>query len=264
MKLTMLGTGNAVVTECYNTCFVLEDRNECFLVDGGGGNTLLRQLKHAGYDWMRMRHIFVTHKHTDHILGIVWIIRLICRAMRNGKYSGEAYIYSHKEVLDILRRIAADLLPPRETAFIDGKLHLTEIHDGESMKIIGHEITFFDIRSDKARQFGFCMELDGGEKLTCCGDEPIRVEEYAAGSKWLMHEAFCLHSQADIFDPYKKKHSTVKDACETAERLGVENLLLYHTEDRNLPERKRLYTEEGARYYHGKLWVPDDLEQLEL
>ena len=25
MKLTMLGTGNAVVTECYNTCFVLED-----------------------------------------------------------------------------------------------------------------------------------------------------------------------------------------------------------------------------------------------
>ena len=25
MKLTMLGTGNALVTECYNTCFVLEE-----------------------------------------------------------------------------------------------------------------------------------------------------------------------------------------------------------------------------------------------
>ena len=25
MKLTMLGTGNALVTECYNTCFVIED-----------------------------------------------------------------------------------------------------------------------------------------------------------------------------------------------------------------------------------------------
>ena len=25
MKLTMLGTGNALVTECYNTCFVLSD-----------------------------------------------------------------------------------------------------------------------------------------------------------------------------------------------------------------------------------------------
>ncbi len=25
MKLTMLGTGNALVTECYNICFVIED-----------------------------------------------------------------------------------------------------------------------------------------------------------------------------------------------------------------------------------------------
>lgn len=25
MNITMLGTGNAMVTECYNTCFVLED-----------------------------------------------------------------------------------------------------------------------------------------------------------------------------------------------------------------------------------------------
>ena len=25
MDITMLGTGNAMVTECYNTCFVLRD-----------------------------------------------------------------------------------------------------------------------------------------------------------------------------------------------------------------------------------------------
>ena len=43
----MLGTGNAQVTECYNTCFVLEEEGRCLLVDGGGGNTLLRQLKRA-------------------------------------------------------------------------------------------------------------------------------------------------------------------------------------------------------------------------
>lgn len=37
MKLTMLGTGNALVTECYNTCFVMEDKGQYFMVDGGGG-----------------------------------------------------------------------------------------------------------------------------------------------------------------------------------------------------------------------------------
>ena len=51
MKLTMLGTGNAKVTECYNTCFLLNDENGYFLVDGGGGNGILKQLKSAGVSW---------------------------------------------------------------------------------------------------------------------------------------------------------------------------------------------------------------------
>ena len=37
MDITMLGTGSALVTECYNTCFVMSDGDEHFLVDGGGG-----------------------------------------------------------------------------------------------------------------------------------------------------------------------------------------------------------------------------------
>lgn len=40
MDITMLGTGNATVTECYNTCFVLRDGKRHLLVDGGGGNML--------------------------------------------------------------------------------------------------------------------------------------------------------------------------------------------------------------------------------
>ena len=65
MNITMLGTGNAMVTECYNTCFVLEDGDKHLLVDGGGGNTLLRNLKPAGLDGKHMRQIYVTLKHVD-------------------------------------------------------------------------------------------------------------------------------------------------------------------------------------------------------
>ena len=35
MKLTILGTGNAKVTKCYNTCFVLNKDKEYFMIDGG-------------------------------------------------------------------------------------------------------------------------------------------------------------------------------------------------------------------------------------
>ena len=49
IKLTVLDTGNALVTECYNTCFLMEDEDQLFMVDGGGGNGVLRQIRHAGY-----------------------------------------------------------------------------------------------------------------------------------------------------------------------------------------------------------------------
>ena len=226
------------------------------MIDGGGGSMILHQLKYAGYDWMDMRHIFVTHKHIDHFLGIIWMVRMICQFMNHGEYKGEAYIYSHKEVLDLIREMAEKLLLQKETRFIGDRLHLVEIHDGETKNIIGQDITFFDIHSTKAKQYGFCMKMKGGKKLTCCGDEPYDPceEKYAQNSEWLLHEAFCLYSQRDIFDPYEKHHSTVKDACELAEKL----------EDRNLSERKMLYYEEGSQHFKGNLFIPDDLESLEL
>ena len=108
--------------------------------------------------------------------------------------------------------------------------------------------------------------MGNGDKFTCCGDEPYNDAEhpYAENSKWLLHEAFCLYSQADRFSPYEKHHSTVKDACELAEELHVPNLLLYHTEDKNITHRKELYTSEGTKYYHGNLYIPEDLETIEL
>lgn len=65
MKLTILGTGNAAVSECYNTCFVLSDKEEHFLVDAGGGNRILKLLKDAGIELEDIHDIFVTHEHID-------------------------------------------------------------------------------------------------------------------------------------------------------------------------------------------------------
>ena len=94
--------------------------------------------------------------------------------------------------------------------------------------------TFFDIQSSKAKQYGFCMDLGDGKKLTCCGDEPYEdcEESYARNSDWLLHEAFCLYSERELFDPYEKHHSTVKDACELAEKLNIKNLRNFITVQR--------------------------------
>lgn len=44
-KITMLGTGNATVTHIYNTCFTLQTSTTLLLVDAGGGNGILTQLR---------------------------------------------------------------------------------------------------------------------------------------------------------------------------------------------------------------------------
>lgn len=74
--------------------------------------------------------------------------------------------------------------------------------------------------------------------------------KYAENSDWFLHEAFCLSEDADIRNSYEKHHSTVK------------NLVLYHTEDRRIKNRKELYSAEGRQYYHRNLYIPDDLEGI--
>ena len=263
MKITFLGTGNAVVTECYNTCFVIENNGEYLLVDGGGGNTILSRLKNANISYQDIKHIFVTHKHLDHIMGIIWMVRIITQGMNQGKYDGEAYIYGHDEVIDLILSISKSLLQPKQSALIGDRLHLIKLNDGQEFSVIGNRFVAFDIQSTKAKQFGFTMYY-GDKKLTCCGDEPYNdcEYEYAVNSDYLLHEAFCLYDQADIFKPYEKHHSTVKEACELAEKLNVGNLILYHTEDKNINNRKSLYMEEGKKYYSGSLYVPDDMESI--
>lgn len=266
MKLTMLGTGSAMASACYNTCFALEDGGRTFLVDGGGGNGIFTQLERAGIPTDSIGDLFVTHKHMDHLLGALWVIRHRCQSLASGRAAGPLNVYGHHEVIGILRQMTDWMLVPEQIVFVGEPVRLIPVSNRETRQILGRDVTFFDICSPKALQFGFTLELKDGNRLTCCGDEPLwpGCESHVRGSRWLMLEAFCLYSQQEIFKPYEKHHSTVKDACLTAEAMGAENLILYHTEDKNLPSRRELYTKEGREYFSGNIHVPGDLEVLEL
>lgn len=266
MQLTLLGTGNATVTECYNTCFVLSEGDRHFLVDGGGGSGLFTQMKHAGIDWKAVRDIFVTHRHADHLFGILWMIRSIFQAMREHTYPGDVRLYAHADLIRSIREASLILLSSKATRFFKGRFHLIPVADGDTHTILGRPVTFFDIHSPKTKQFGFSIAYAPGKRLVCYGDDAYNpaTEAYAKGADWMLHEAFCLHAEIDRFKPYEKLHSTVKDACEAAQSLGIKNLLLFHTEDTNLAQRKTRYTAEGSHYFTGHLYVPNDLETLPL
>lgn len=265
-KLTILGTGSAMVTKCYNSCFTISNDNEHFLIDTGGGNTILSNLEKADIHINKIHNVFITHSHNDHITGITWIIRAVAQQIINGNYENNLYIYCHQDVEKIIRTICNLLLQKKFTNYIDNRIIFKSIINDSFFNILGWDINFFDIKSDKHLQFGFNAKLESGKTLTFLGDEPYNnnLFNYTNKANYLLHEAFCLFSQRDIFKPYEKFHSTVKDACENAAKLNVENLILIHTEDKNLDSRKKLYIEEGNQFFKGTIIVPDDLEVIKL
>lgn len=263
-ELLVFGTGNAMVTKYYNTCFALYDGNEYFMVDTGGGNGILGILEEMNVPFQKIHHIFITHEHSDHILGIVWMIRKIGTLMLQGKYEGVLHIYCHEGLLSSIRTLCHLTLQKKICDLLDQRIWLIDMEDGEEKKILQYDVTFFDIHSTKAKQLGFVLKLQDGRKLTCLGDEPYneKCQKYIQGSDWMLCEAFCLYDDREKFKPYEKNHSTVKEACELAEGLKIPNVVLWHTEDKTAPNRKELYSAEGKRYYCGNLLVPDDGERI--
>ena len=50
-KLIVLGTGNASVTKCYNTCSIIQDKKgRYFMIDAGGGSSFRNDLDDS-CDW---------------------------------------------------------------------------------------------------------------------------------------------------------------------------------------------------------------------
>lgn len=266
-ELIMLGTGSAMVTNCFNTCFALHlDKEEYFLVDAGGGNGILRQLEQAQIDCRKIHNMFVTHGHTDHVLGVIWIVRKIATLMNQNKYAGNFHIYCHRELIDTILTMTQLTLKKKDLEQIGRRILFREVQDGQQLAVLDMDMTFFDILSTKAKQFGFTARFADGLQLACLGDEPFNehCRPYVAGSDWLLSEAFCRYGDREIFKPYEKNHSTVKEACETAADLAAKSLLLYHTEDKNMAGRKANYLKEGRQYYTGNIHVPDDLEVISL
>ena len=274
-QITMLGTGNATVFQIYNTCFLLQTSSTLLLVDAGGGNGILAQLRKAGVQISDIHHLFVTHAHTDHVLGVIWVIRMVAQCKG---YEGLLHVYGNDKVMKVIKTIIDMILAKKQLAKVAERVVFHQLEDGDSFEVGDMKLECFDIHSTKEKQFGFRAELPASSDddaseihakplvLACLGDEPYNElnRRYIVGTDWMMCEAFCLYADRDTFKPYEKCHSTALDAGKLAEELGVKNLILYHTEEKTLANRKENYTREAAENFKGRIFVPDDLEVIEL
>lgn len=265
-KLTFLGTASAMAYHCYTTSIALTNEQQVFITDGGSGNGILLQLEKANIPLDRIGDIFISHCHTDHIVGVIWLVRAIGHQFDRQQRMAPLTLYGHATVLDTFRQISDLLMPRSVIGHFDRTIHFRPVTSGETLPIGTWQITFFDTGAKKTLQYGWQAKLSNGETLTFLGDEPLKEAgiPYCQNTDYLIHEAFCLAADEDKYQPHRINHSTVLDAVENATRLGVKHLILFHGEDDIDGTRQARYLAEAVPHFNGYVSVPNDLDTITL
>lgn len=265
-KLNVLGTGAGITVNCYSTCFTIQNNDKYLLVDTGSGNQLLNNLKESHIELNKLHDLFISHKHIDHLLGIFSLLRKIFQDMSRGLYEGYFNVYCDEEVKNIVDTFIASTFSENHEKKYKEYVKYVFLENNQKLNIIGYEIEVLDLYSTECMQYGFKTRLDNGKELVFLGDVPCSKNIYDKVEKvdWMLHEAMCLEEEEKIIKAHEKNHSTVKDVAEIAQNLNVKNLVLWHTWDNNVSNRKELYTNEAKKYFNGNVYVPNDLEEIEL
>ena len=246
-----------------NTCFIINDN---FLIDTGGSADIVKNIKLVGIKLSVIHDIFISHTHTDHLLGLFWLLKRLTGMYRSGNYTGKLNIYCNDEVAVAIKDIYKHLYPDVYVDLINEYINIIVVNDGEELTINNQKYKFIDLKASKNKLYGFETTFDSGKTLVFLGDETLNPELYdvVKDKDYVMHEAFCLDLDKEIFKPYEKKHSTVKYVCESLNKLKIKNLILYHTEDTHPNDKDILYKEEAKQYFDNNVIVPKDLDVIEI
>lgn len=257
-EIIMLGTGMGITTDLYNTCFLIKTNKDYLLVDTGGSVEIINRLKKLNLELKDIHHIFISHNHTDHILGFIWILKKFAI-----EKNIDLTVYCNDLVYDSIIKIAEITLPEALLRKVLPSISFHILKDKEEVIINKIKYTFFDLHAKGPKQFGFSCYIKD-KRLVFLGDEPLEKELYnvVENADYAMHEAFCLDKEKNIFHPYEKNHSTAKSACKILNDLNVKNVILYHTEESHNEERKQLYITEGQQEFSGNIFVPNDMEKI--
>lgn len=259
-KIFFLGTGHGMPVQSSCTAILLEDEKNNILFDAGGGHDVLNRFHDAKKDPSAVENIFLTHYDSDHILGLVPIVRTWHRWAEPKKRSIFCSAEVKKAIDSLFTYVAKKHYDP-----VKEHINFVILEDRLEYDLNGWKIAFFDIKSNESPQFGCKITFSDSSSLAFLGDEPLRDHylDVVKGSTVMIHEAFCLDDQESNFKAHQKNHSTAKEAAENASRAGAENLLFYHMEDRTIGTRKVEYKKEAEAYFEGKIFVPVDGDTFE-
>jgi len=194
IKVTLLGTGcPPPVMNRFGPSTLVEAGGQKFLFDAGRG--ALQRLTQIGVRWQAVRGIFLTHLHSDHVVGFpdLWLTGWLVRPGRDVPLHvwgprGTTKMMSHLEQAyeyDIRIRLYDDRASP------EGVVLLTEdVSEGVVYDRGGVKITAFDVDHKPIKPaFGYRID-HAGRSVVLSGDTRFsdNLIKFAQGVDLLVHE----------------------------------------------------------------------------
>jgi ribonuclease Z len=274
IAITLLGTGSPIPDpDRAGPATLIQAGEENYLVDAGRG--VLMRLAAAGCNANMLDAVLITHLHSDHITDLndvitsSWIGNL--SEPKPLQIVGPPGI---KEAVDRLLlflspdfgyRIAhhVDLNDPPEVHVIEIESGVVELEGGVTISTaptdhrpVDPTIAFrFDYRNDAV--------VVAGDTIPCTG-----LDQLCTGAQALVHTAIRkdiiknipIERLQDVLD----YHSSVEEASQTAERTGIDTLVLTHYVPAFPSGQETEWEDIATQHFSGKIELGDDLHRVEI
>lgn len=180
MKLRVLGSAGAEFPDFRPPAFLID---ESLLLDAGTIGAVLTEEEQG-----RLRHIFITHAHLDHIRGIPALAdNVIIKSL-----SHTVTVYATVQVIDAMRdHLFNGIIWPDFTKLPSPEqpvITYDTVTPGRPVKVNGYTITPIEV-DHTVPAVGYCLE-SGGKKLVYTGDTGPTdlIWKYASGADALIVE----------------------------------------------------------------------------
>jgi ribonuclease BN (tRNA processing enzyme) len=278
-RLILLGTGGGPRprTGSMSSAQVIVARDRLYVVDCGDG--VARQLVLAGLTLPALRHVFITHHHSDHnadygnLLLLSWATGLKDRVDTWGPppLSQITRAFIEMSATDIETRIVDEGRSPFAPL-----LHVHEVaKPGELMNEDGVRVTAA-VATHPMIKSALAYRFDCGDRsIVVSGDTAMSdaIVTLAKGADVLVHEAFYpeaadrlaarLPNAKRLKEHLFASHTTAEECGKVAAAAGVKLLVLSHFVPADDPQiTEQMWHDAASRHYKGRIIVGRDLMEI--
>ena len=247
MRVTFLGSGGSAVSAKRACPSILLDESTVF--DMGPGS--LHNLRVSPINPSRIRRLFISHTHADHISDLIpflWAVQIDGR-------KEELRIYGPPGFKETFRKLLECTSTP--SSFFSFPLSVYELTYGEKIDEVStcatiHSIPTLAFRVESSTGKSFCYSAD-----TIYCPELVKL---ARNVDLLVHEATFLEDQAEIAE--LTRHSIARVAGEVAREAAAKRLVLFHIPPPN-DGREREFHAQATQAYGDEVTVATDMAQFE-